>query len=65
MLLMVVFKLVFDNQFCLILFLINRVVTNFFANLKQYTTKKIYKSVLNTAAFYLKGDNNEEVTFNA
>ena len=35
-----------------------------FPNQKQYTTKKIKKSVLNTITFYLEDDNNEEVDFN-
>ena len=33
-------------------------------NLKQYTTKKINKSILNAFTFYLEDDNNEEVNFN-
>ena len=33
-------------------------------NLKQYTAKKINKSVLNTITFYLEDDNNKEVDFN-
>ena len=36
----------------------------YFANQKQYITKKINKSVLNTITFYLEDDKNEEVNFN-
>ena len=38
--------------------------TKYFASQKQYITKKINKSVLNTITFYLEDDNNEEVEFN-
>ena len=35
-----------------------------FVNQKQYITKKINKSILNTITFYLEDDNKEEVDFN-
>ena len=35
-----------------------------FVNLKQFTIKKINKSVLNTISFYLENDNHEKVDFN-
>ena len=38
--------------------------TKFFVCLKQFTTKKINKSVLNTVTFYLEDNNNAEVDFN-
>ena len=36
----------------------------YFVNPRQYTTKKINKSVLNTITFHLEYDDNEEVNFN-
>ena len=39
-------------------------VYKFFANLKQFITKKMNKSVFNTIKFYRENDKNEENEFN-
>ena len=57
--------MVLDNQYYTVLFQINHPDTNYFVNLKQYTTKKTNKSIFNTITVHLEDDNNKEVNFNS